>query len=70
MTTSSDHRTPAVTSYGDHWLELTATLCLASTDEFGDWISRDLAKMERELYSYVTHNSLRKSLRKQSQPVG
>jgi hypothetical protein len=59
-----------VTPHGDHWLDLTATLCRASTDEFGDWISRDLAKMERQLYSYVTHNSLQKSLRRQSSPQG
>lgn len=68
MTTSSDHRTPPqLPSHGDHWLELTATLCRESTSEFGDWLSDELALLEEELDSYVTPRSLGKSLRRSSQ---
>jgi hypothetical protein len=67
MTTSSDQRTPSpVTSHGDHWLELTALLCRDATKELGDWISCDLAVLEKESSSYVTPRSLGKSLRTQS----
>ncbi len=64
MTTSSDHRVPSIPfSHGDHWLDLTATLPRESTDEFGDWLGRQLSLMEKELYSYITPQSLSGSSR-------
>lgn len=70
MTTSSNQRTPsAPRPHGDHWLELTATLCRESKEEFGDWLSGELTLMEQELNSYVTPNSLRKSLRRKSKTI-
>jgi hypothetical protein len=65
MTTSSDHQTQsAPRPSGAHWHELTATLSPKSKEEFGDWLSDQLAGLERELDSYVTPDSLRKSLRR------
>ena len=62
MTTSSDHRTPATPPpSGEHWFELTATLCRESTDAFGDWLSDNLRALEVQLEAYVTPNSRRKS---------
>ncbi len=70
MPTSSDHRDPPVPiPHGDHWLDLTATLCRDATNEFGDWLSNELAMMDEELNSYVTPNSLRKSLRRQAKTL-
>jgi len=63
MTTSSDHRTPpAPQPSGEHWYELTATLSAESTEEFGDWLSQELAGLENKLDLYVTPNSLCKGL--------
>ena len=65
MTTSSDYRTPSAPQpSGEHWYELTATLSPESAQEFGDWLSQELAGLESDLESYVTPNSLRKSLRR------
>ncbi len=70
MTTSSDYRTPrSISVSGDHWLEMTATLSRAGTDEFGDWLGRQLDQMEKDLYSYVTPGSLSKSLQRQSKSL-
>ncbi|MCG8649085.1 MAG: hypothetical protein MI861_04595 [Pirellulales bacterium] len=64
MTTSSDHPSPTEpTATADHWLELTALLDHQSTHEFGNWIDEELAQLEEELRSFVTNNSLSKSLR-------
>ena len=58
MTTSSDHRTPATPLLsGEHWFELTATLCRESTEVFGDWLSDELQKLEDGLQAYVTPRS-------------
>lgn len=62
MTTSSDHRTPATPlPSGEHWFELTATLCRESTEAFGDWLSDELRELEDQLEAYVTPRSRRKS---------
>ena len=62
MTTSSDHRTPATPRpSGEHWYELTATLCRESTDAFGVWLSDELKALEVQLEAYVTPDSRRKS---------
>ncbi len=58
MTTSSDHRTPATPRpSGEHWFELTATLCRESTEAFGDWLSDELRALESQLEAYVTPKS-------------
>ena len=65
MTTSSDHRTPTnPRPSGEHWFELTATLCVESTEEFGDWLSQELDELVDSLDTYVTPNSRRKDLRR------
>ena len=65
MTTSSDHRTPsAPRPSGDHWAELTATLPEVPVEELGTWLDQQLNQLQEELESYVTPNSLRKSLRR------
>ncbi len=65
MTTSSDHRTPSnPRPSGEHWYELTATLSPESKEEFGNWLRSQLECLEYELDSFVTQNSLRKSLRR------
>lgn len=65
MNTSSDHRTPSASRpCGKHWDELTATLAAKSTDEFATWLSQELEILVSELDTFVTPNSLRKSLRR------
>jgi hypothetical protein len=65
MTTSSDHLTKSTPRpSGAHWHELTATLSPESKEKFGDWLSQQLAELESELDSFVTPNSLLKSLRR------
>jgi hypothetical protein len=62
MTTSSDHRSPAPPEpHGEHWYELTATLCRQSTEVFADWLSDELKELEDRLEAFVTPNSRRKS---------
>ena len=68
MTTSTNQRS-APQVCGDHWLELTATLSPTATDEFSDWLDRELDQLERRLYSFVTPNSLNRSSRRSSQMV-
>ncbi|MGI9470237.1 MAG: hypothetical protein ACR2NZ_01810 [Rubripirellula sp.] len=64
MTTSSDHRTPPPPPSGEHWYELTATLSAESTEAFGSWLEDELQTLEDELESFVTPQSLRKTLRR------
>lgn len=70
MTTSSDHRNPSSPQPrenwggGEHWFELTATLSTESTEQFGDWLKDELSTLESELDSFITPNSLRKSMRR------
>ncbi len=71
MTTSTEKRQPSLSTHGDHWLEMTATLSRESTDEFGDWLGDELAKLEKELYTFITPRSLTKGSQRQpsSTPV-
>ncbi len=70
MTTSSDHRNPSSPQpsenwgSGEHWFELTATLSPESTEQFGEWLKDELSSLENELDSFITPNSLRKSIRR------
>ena len=64
MTTSSDQKKPTPPLRGDHWEELTATLTPEMTEEFSIWLGQELETLEAELESYVTPDSLRKSLRR------
>ena len=62
---ASNHPTPAKPRFeGYHWDELTATLSCESIEILAAWMERDLAEMEQKLESYVTPNSLLKSLRR------
>ena len=63
MPASSNHPAPARPRLeGDHWTELMATLSNESTEILGSWIDNELAKMQRKLDSFVSPNSLHKSL--------
>lgn len=67
MKTSSDHRDPtkphsAPSWTGEHWFEMTATLSPESTEAFAQWLNEELTALEEELDSFVTPNSLRRSM--------
>ena len=70
MKTSSDHQYPSSPqprenwAGGEHWFELTATLSPESTEKFADWLTLELSAMEEELDSFVTPNSLHRSIRR------
>ena len=64
MTTSSEQSIPsAPRPSGDHWGELTATLCQDSVLVFDEWIDGELRRLEDELDRFVSPNSLKKNLR-------
>ena len=64
MTTSSDHRTPSAPRPGGsgHWGELTATLSAESTEQFGNWLSRELEALTESLDHFASPQSQLKSL--------
>ena len=64
MPTSSEYQAPTPQPEGDHWSELTATLSEESRQAFGEWLGHELDELVDELESFVTPNSLSKSLRR------
>ena len=74
MTTSNDYQDPTkpnapakkseIAFAGDHWFEMTATLCPESTARLGDWIDEDLAAFEAKWSHFVTAGSLQHSRRR------
>lgn len=63
MPTSSENQTPNPPRLeGEHWDEFVATLSLEVTEEFADWISEDLARLEEKLQKFVSPASQMKSL--------
>lgn len=75
MTTSNDYQDPTqpngssnaapkkqeISYAGEHWFEMTATLCPESTALLGDWIEEDLAVFEAEWSHFVSPGSLKNS---------
>ena len=71
MTTSNDYQDPTqpntapkkreISYAGEHWFEMTATLCPESTALLADWIDEDLAAFEAEWSHFVTAGSLKNS---------
>ncbi len=71
MTTSNDYQDPTkpnqspkkreISYAGEHWFEMTATLCPESTAQLADWIDEDLAAFEAQWSQFVTAGSLKNS---------
>ncbi len=49
---------------GTHWNEFIATLSVDSAEEFGQWLSQDLAELEAKLERFASKSSIKKSLRR------
>ena len=58
MTTSSEDQTPVKNRpSGDHWFEMTATLSIQETAQFGDWMAESLDELEASLQQFSSPQS-------------
>ena len=49
---------------GEHWLEMTATLCPDATASFAETIDQDLADLEQKLVRFASRGAVIQGLRK------
>ncbi len=54
MTNSSTSPSSTKAPIGEHWYDLTATLSRDAREEFGDWLTHELAIIELQLSSFST----------------
>ncbi len=52
MTNSSTSPSSTKAPIGEHWYDLTATLSRDAREEFGDWLTHELAIIELQLSSF------------------
>ena len=59
MTTSSEQTTTNAKPRpsGDHWFEMTATLCRDQTQQLGQWMDESLRSLESSLERYSSPDS-------------
>jgi hypothetical protein len=63
MTTSSENQIPVKSRpSGDHWFEMTATLSIEETAQFGDWMSASLNELEASLQHFASPQSRGESI--------